>query len=408
MESKWFVRGLALVLALLLYATAFIDEHGSMPRAGDNTSRERIENVPVTIYYDEELFVVTDAPQFVDVIVEGNSGLVQSVKNLRDFEVYIDLTNAKIGDQTVELKIRDISDKLRVTIDPPTAVVNVQEKVTEEFSVEAEFSSSLLEEGYTAEQPIIEPNTVKITGGKDIINSIAYVRAIIETSESINETFTYRATITVLDEKLNKLDVIVEPDKVDVTIPVVPPKKTVPIVIKQQGTPKEGIIIRSIDPHIREIVISGKKSVLDKIESIEIPVDVSDIDSNQELTIPIELEDGIISATPDSVNVTITVDVEERRTITGIPIEYVGLEDGLVLQFLTPENGQVDLTVRAASAIINALGRGDFTVTIDVENLDVGEHRIDLDIRGPDGVKWDASVEKAVVLITPADADDEP
>ena len=397
------MRGLALILALLLYATAFIDEYGTTPKAGDNTSRERIENVPVTIYYDEDVFVVTDAPKFVDVIVEGNSGLVQSVKNLRDFEVYIDLTNAKIGNQTVELKIRDISDKLRVTIEPATALVNVQEKVTQEFSVEAEFSSSLLEEGYTAEQPIIEPNTVKITGGKDIVNSIAYVRALIETTEPINETFTYRATITVLDEKLNKLDVIVEPNKVDVTIPVVPPKKTVPIVIKQVGTPREGIIIRSIEPHISEIVIFGKKSVLDKIESIEIPVDVSNIDSNQEVTIPIDLQEGIQNATPDSVNVKITVELEASKTITGIPIEYTGLEEGLKLDFITPENGQVNLKVFAASSIINQITGEDFSIKINVENLKQGEHRIDLDIRGPDGVKWEPSVREAVIQIATED-----
>lgn len=32
MESKWFVRGLALVLALLLYITAYIDQMGPADR----------------------------------------------------------------------------------------------------------------------------------------------------------------------------------------------------------------------------------------------------------------------------------------------------------------------------------------------------------------------------------------
>ena len=38
---------------------------------------------------------------------------------------------------------------------------------------------------------------------------------------------------------MNKLNVIVEPETVKVTIPVNSPQKTVPVIIKQEGTPEK-------------------------------------------------------------------------------------------------------------------------------------------------------------------------
>ncbi|MCU9614990.1 CdaR family protein [Caldibacillus lycopersici] len=400
MESKWFVRGLALVLALLLYATAFIDEKGTTTNASSSNHSETIEDVPVVLYYDEDNFVVTGAPQTVDVIVDGNNSLVQSAKNLRDFIVYIDLTDAKIGAQRVDIKIKDISDKLAVRIEPATTVVNVQEKVTKEFSVEAEFNKALLEEGYSSEEPVIEPSTVKITGGKDVIDQISYVKAIIESAEQVNETFSQKAAISVLDTNLNKLDVVVEPDSVDVTIPVISPKKTVPVTIKQVGTPKDGVIIDSIEPAIREVVIFGKQSVLDEIKNIEIPVDISDIDKDTELTMPIELAEGVHAVTPDSVNISVTIEKEDTIDIQGVPIDIIGLNDQYQLDFLDPDNGQVDVSITGPPSVIEAIRKEDIKLSVNVSDLTAGEHEVTIDVEGLDDVKWDLETSTVTVSIT--------
>ena len=314
MESKWFVRCLALILAMLLYTTAYLDQQGNLPGAAtSNNHSELIENVPVLLYYDEENFVVAGAPQTVNVYVEGPNSIVQSTRNLRDFTVYLDLTEAKIGSQRVEFQISDLSDKLTARIEPNAANVNVQEKVTKEFNVEAQFNTSLLEDGYTADEPIVEPKTVKVTGGKDVVEKISYVKAIIERNAAINKTFTQNAPLSVLDQNLDKLNVNVEPKKIEVTVPVKSPQKSVSVLIKQKGTPNEDTFIKSIIPEFREITLYGKKSVLDKMTSIEIPVDVSNVKENQEVTIPIPLSEGVYAANPEEITVQIVVEKEESE-----------------------------------------------------------------------------------------------
>ncbi|MGG3690034.1 CdaR family protein [Caldifermentibacillus hisashii] len=401
MESKWFVRGLALVLALLLYITAYIDQMGPASGAArDNTTTETIEDVPVVLYYDEENFVVTGAPQTVDVIVEGNSSLVKSAKNLRDFTVYLDLTKAEIGTQRVKFQVRDISDKLTVSIKPEAVNVNVQEKVTKEFTVDIQFNKALLEDGYQAEEPVIKPKKVKITGGKDVIDQINYVKAIVERNEVIDRTFTQKASVSVLDQNLNKLNVQVEPAEVEVTIPVKSPQKTVPVVIKQQGTPKEGVSIKNIEPAVREVVLYGRQSALDKISSIEIPVNVANISGDQELTIPITLGNGITAVTPEAINVKVTTETKETRTIKNVPVNYTGLSNQYALDFLDPDNGQVDIDVIGTPEVLQNINVASFHLTVNAEGLTEGEHELKIQAEGPDSIDWKLKRTTVKVKIT--------
>ena len=130
MENKWFIRGLALVLALLLYITAYIDENARNPSQASTTQSATIEDVPIEVYYDEENYVVYNVPETATVHIAGNNALVQSTKTLRDFTVFIDLMNVTEGTHRVELQIRGISERLSVRIEPQFVTVIVQEKVT--------------------------------------------------------------------------------------------------------------------------------------------------------------------------------------------------------------------------------------------------------------------------------------
>ena len=117
---------------------------------------------------------------------------------------------------------------------PATVNVSVQEKITKEFKVEAEFNVSQIEEGYSAGQPAVEPNKVKITGAKSVIDRITYVKAALEEKDQLKETISEEAHVQVLDKDLNKLNVVVDPETVEVTIPIKSNSKTVPIKIVEK------------------------------------------------------------------------------------------------------------------------------------------------------------------------------
>jgi len=406
-------------------------------------STETIENVPVEVYYDRENLVVSGVPETVDVTLKGAKSLLINAKNQRDFKVYVDLSDPAIsmGDRTVTFKISELNEKLVATIDPEYAEVNVQERVTKEFSVEAEYNSSLLEEGYTAGQPTVSPKTVKITGAKDAIEQISYVKANLEISKGLSETVNAKATVKALDRDLNKLDVTIEPSSVAVSLKVSIPSKTVSIEPKQTGKTKDGIRITSMSVDPKEVTLFGSESELEKIDEINLPVDISKIDGDTELELDLNKPESVQKMSLGKAKVKIRtekVDVDEEssepvveeeepeteqkqeepvvekeeekekdetaavesKTFNNIQIVPVGIQDG---QNAELESDVTSITLLGEADDLKKITKDDINLTVDVSNLDEGTHDVDLAVSVPEGMEWELDSETISVTITQKD-----
>ncbi|MDN3019857.1 CdaR family protein [Paenibacillus sp. BSR1-1] len=400
MDNRWFIKILALLLAVLLYSTVSNKENKLTVNVPSQSTSATIKDMPVNVYYDTENLVVSGIPNTVAITIKGPITHVQSTKALKNFEVYVDLTEAKIGKQKVKLKVKDLSDKLKATINPATVTVNVQEKITKEFKVEAEFNASQVEEGYSAGQPVVEPNKVKITGAKSVIDRIAFVKATLEEKSKLKETITKEAHVQVLDKDLNKLDAVVAPETVKVTIPIKNNSKTVPISIIKKGTPQDGITIDSIDLDVKEATIIGPEDILKQTENVRVEVDVSKITENTTLNLPVIISNGITKVTPQMVKATVLVKKEEEKTVSGIPLKIQGLSDSYIAEINDPANKIINLIVNGPSSMVDGLRPEDFNVYIDLSNLDEGSHEVDIHVDGPANVNWKPSKETAKITIT--------
>jgi len=402
-DNRWFIRAVALVLALLLFDNVYDGEDLAINVPQDQET-ETITDVPVKSYYDTENLIVTGVPKTVTLKLSGPKNLLQQAKTSRSFEVYVDLADAEIGTQQVQIEIKDISDRLEVEIDPEYVDVSIQEKVTQEFKVEAEYNENLVAEGYLAEQPVVKPNKVKITGAKDVIEKITYVKATIDLKDSIEETITKEAKILVLDQDLNKLDVSLETDTVEVTIPVKASSKKVPIRVVQKGSPPDGVNVDSINLATTEATIIATDDVLKNTDSVRVEVDVSSIKDDTTVTLPVIISEGIVKVDPQTVEVTISVSVEENVTLSKIPIKTRGLADNLDLAYREPSDGTVSITATGESDLVEALKESDFNVVLDLTGIGEGEHSVSFNVNGPTNIKWEVSRETAKVLITRRDA----
>jgi YbbR domain-containing protein len=328
------------------------------------------------------------------------------------------------------------------TIDPEYAEVNVQERVTKEFSVEAEYNSSLLEEGYTAGQPTVSPKTVKITGAKDAIEQISYVKANLEISKGLNETVNSKATVKALDRDLNKLDVTIEPSSVAVSLKVSIPSKTVSIAPKQTGKAKDGIRITSISVDPKEVTLFGSETSLEKIDEITLPVNISKIDGDTELELDLNKPDSVQKMSLGKAQVKIRtekVDVDEEnaepvveeeepeteqkqeeqvveekpepeeedeaaaiesKTFNNIQIVPVGIRDD---QDAELESDVTSITLLGEADDLKKITKDDINLTVDVSNLDEGTHDVDLAVTVPEGVEWELDSKTVSVTITQKD-----
>ncbi len=396
LDNPWFLKGVALLLALLLFSTAPESDRNT-PGNVNVPSDENVEvlsDIPVKSYYDSENLIVSGIPETVEVTIQGPKNIVQQAKALRDFEVYVDLTDEEMGQQEVEIHIRDISEKLKVTIEPKYITVSIQEKVTKEFDVEAEFNTSLVEAGYLAGTPTIEPAKVQVTGAKDIIDRISYVKATVNSGTPIREDFIREAAVMVLDSDMNKLDVQVEPETVQVKIPVRSSSKEVPVEIVRNGTPPEGVTINSITSDVTEALILAPPDVLENVTQVRVEIDVSSIKEDTVMTLPIIISNGVVQVEPETAKLTVKVSREEDVTLSDIPIDVQGQNEEMEVTFLDPPNGLASVIVSGQASELSGIKKEDFQVLIDVSGLSEGEHSVDLNVRAPGDLRWSLQNQK--------------
>ncbi|PLT33608.1 YbbR-like domain-containing protein [Bacillus sp. V5-8f] len=430
MNSTWFIRIVSLALAALLFTSINLQPESSKGQMGFNTPGQTysatIENVPVEIDYDQENLVVTGAPRTVDVTLKGAKPLVVSAKNRGDLRVYIDLSDPEIslGKKNVRMKVRDMNEKLTATINPEVATVTIQERVTQQFSVDPEFNRSLLKDGYEAGQPIVNPETVKITGAKDLIERIAYVKAIVELNGGITDTVHQTAKVQALDRDLNKLHVLVEPSEVNVSIHVSIPSKKVPIVAFQTGTLANGLKIKDISVEPKEVTIYGSESVLAAIKQVRLPVSLDNVKGDTELDLPIELPDNVQKISKDTATVKITTEKEstekavqdepqknqeeqqeeevvaQTKTFHDIKIQTVGLTDEMILTFISPASGRTSITLSGDPDNLNKITESDINLSVNVSELEEGKQNTAIQVKAPSNVKWELPSANATVSIT--------
>ena len=355
-----------------------------------STETATIKNVPVEIYYDTDNLVVSGIPEMLDITIEGPKSLVISAKNKMDFEIYVDLSDPKIGSQKVPIKVKNLSDKIRYTLTQANTTAIVEEKVTETFDVEVEFDKTLLANGYSSDPPYVSPSEVKITGAKSNVQRVKVVKATVKAESDITNDITTEATVQAFDNNMNLLDVNIKPSTVDISINVNSPSKEVRLSTKTTGTPPEGVTIESIKLDSEKATIYGGESILKDIKEITVPVDVSNIDEDTVIEIPVSLPDGVVGSSIDTVKVTIKIKKDHSRTISDIPIEIIGLlEDSYEAKIIEPSNGMVDLVIEGEDSIIKSLKVSDFKVFIDVGELNEGSHNVALMVNAPDNVHWE-------------------
>ncbi|CAG7912751.1 MULTISPECIES: CdaR family protein [Mammaliicoccus] len=296
LESKWGLRFVALILALLMFLSVNNVFGSLFSENALKSSDHVIEDVPVdTIYNTKELYL-SGAPKTVDVKVSGPQSTILQAEKLLNFKVELDLKNKSVGQYKENFKIKGLSDELKATVVPKSANVTLQDKVSKKYPIEAEINQNRIASGYELVGETVNPSQVTITGGQEELNKIAYVKATLDETKQLTDDTTEKAGISVLDSNLNKLDVQIRPDTVNVNIKVARSSKTVTLNPVTKGSASKNINIDDITLDKNEVKIYGSRNVLDGIGSIDVPVDISNVDGDTTKKINLSLPDGVDEA----------------------------------------------------------------------------------------------------------------
>ncbi|REJ13801.1 MAG: YbbR-like domain-containing protein YbbR [Bacillaceae bacterium] len=410
MNSNWFMRIIALLLALMLYASVNIESPASNNEEKYNifespstTETATITDVPVNVYYDDRAFVVTGIPQTVTVTIEGPKSIVTTTKQVKDFEIFADLTDLSVGTHSVRLKHKNLSDQLEVDIDPAVITVGIHEKVSENFPVEVDvINKNKMKEGYIAERPIVKPDSVKITGAKEHIDAVAVVKATVSL-EGADGTVVQKSKVAVYDANGNILPVTIEPSAVTVTVPVESPtkSKSVPLKIKTTGKLSDGLSISSIQSIPSQVTIYGPKDVLEQIESIDdVSVDLSKIKENATVEADVPAPDGVTNVVPNKVQIKIDIEKREEKTFKQVPIKVIGLGNDQEIEFIDPDTGKLDVVLRGKDSVLKNVKESDIELYVNVAGLDEGEHEVNVEAKNRYNLSTVLSSEKVKIRLS--------
>lgn len=403
LNSPWFVKVIALFLGLMLYTAVNMDNNNQqspsvLPKTNEDS--EALSNVPLEIKYDQDKYAIYNIPETVTVYLEGPSSLITTAKIQNGYEVYANLTKLGPGNHQVQLQYRGFPNKLNVRIEPSYLEVDIQQRVNQIMPVEVDFiNEEQVADGHTVEQPIIIPNTVRVSGGQEEVNKIGLVKAIVDL-KGVAGPLSINAPVLVYDQNGSKLNLDIEPSVVEVKVPITGPNKAVPFKITRKGELPEGLSIKSFEVNPGEVTIFGPQEVIEQVEFVDnVEVDLSKIDKDTTLEVDIPVPDGVEKINPEKVTVKIDVEMEVEKTLTEIPIQIVGLGEDLIASFDSPEEGVTDIKVFGAEELLNELEKSDINLFVDLSGYSRGIHHIEIGVNGPQNFRWELRQNTAVIEI---------
>ncbi|SDC76983.1 CdaR family protein [Shouchella lonarensis] len=402
-NSIWFVRILAFFIALMLFAMVNQDYLGKpslVPEASQ--SSYTLENVPLKVLYDEARYELVNQQETVSVELQGSQVSITlfQLTNGRSTEVFVDATEVMTeGEQTLVVQTRNFPSDLSVTVQPQVATVTLKEKQVSSVPVHAELKNvETLDDEYTVGSPIVTPVNVEVIGAVDILQQISVAKVFVDVTgamESIEDEF----QVYLYDEDGNELDLNVEPKFVSVSVPITSPTKLVPVKLTTENDFPEGMGIDEIEIEPNEVTIYGSNDILEEIEFVESePIDLAGMSNEEKFSAKVRMPKGIERVEPKEVTASFQLAEEQSKTFVSRPIKVTGKNDDQQVVFMEGSEETVDVTVFGTASRLKQISAEDIHVTVDVSQLDHGEHTLPLKVTGPFYVQFETEKEVRVYV----------
>jgi YbbR domain-containing protein len=379
---------ISVILGLLLWAVVHIDPDSSQQAVTSNIDIKTIEAARInTEGLDEQKFTLSAMePTVVKIVVQGRISDLLKASSVDDYEVKVDLKDAKPGIQELPL-ILDLPKGIQlVEMSPRTVTVQLEEILTKPYELKV-VTEGKPAEGYIAGTPAVlsETNGVQVTLPKDDMSRVGLVTAEVNVDGADKTIVNKKAKVIVYDtEGIEMTNAVVSPETVHVEVKVTPPFKTVPLQVRYSGSLPEGLSIVSVKPAIEQVTVYGEQKALDEVQVYDGAVlDLSKVKQSGTIQVKTQPLDAIKLIEPAEVTLDIVVAPTATRTFKDTDIMINGVTAGLTALIRSPETGKIDLTVSGAESVLSAIRTDEINVIADVEGLGPGVHIVPLQIDVP-------------------------
>ena len=340
---------------------------------------------------------------------------VSDISAVADLQQAVSLdTNPVMVPITVTCSVSGIGPgDIKVT--PQNLSVNLDEKETQEFVVNVTRGDTKPGKDYEVGSLTANPEKVRITGPKSLVNKIDKVNAAIELNGKTQD-FTQEVTLSIIDKnqealsdsEMNSLR-IENNAQVIVTAKLWKIRQGVKISAGYVGTPAEGYQAGMITTVPDTISVAGSTEGLETLAAndnvITIPsesIDISGESSDVEKKISLKdlLPDNVKLTSDSSEDVWVTVSIlPEGSREFSFPtkeIEVKNKPDDLQVTF---ETAQIAIRIKSDSKDLDDLDvTKDIKASIDLEDKEEGNYEVPVTVSLPDGYEIVENVSTEVVI----------
>lgn len=277
-KSKLITAVFALLLTLILFTNA--NNPAQNQSKPTYNYEETVKEVPIVFEYDDKKYYIQGYEPNVDVKLSSANRvqlLAESNADTRTFKVVANLKKLSTGTHEVKLTVENLKSGVKAKLSQNKATVTIEKKISKKFVVKPILADERKLDGVRLTSITSSPKSVNVTTGSQTMKEIAIVQALFTSNSPITQSTTKSVKLEALNAKGEKLDVTFNQTEVEVHLAVKRVSKQVRLRPKQNGNLPDGISGYQFVLNPETILLSSNGGDLDKINEIEIPIDISNI-----------------------------------------------------------------------------------------------------------------------------------
>ena len=298
----------ALFFAVVLFFTAWSGntQNKNNSSSASNTFTQTVESVPVDIKYDSDKYFISGYSYDAEVYLTATTQLAlttETSSDTRHFKLVADLSNLGQGTSRVPIQVKDLPAGMSAQVSPSTLTATIGKKASKTFDVVANITSDKLANGYEVS---LDATKVEVTSSEDIINQIDHVQAVLEGDSNLSEDYDGNLVLQAVSTNGTVLASSMSPAKVHAKISLRKLSKSVPVKVELTGDKASNVSSISYSFNRGHVTIVGSQEAMDKIDSITVPVDISQVTKDTSKTIDLKAEGVTVQPGTVKVNLKVT------------------------------------------------------------------------------------------------------
>ncbi|GAA0123683.1 MULTISPECIES: YbbR-like domain-containing protein [Clostridium] len=346
-----------------------------------------IKNIPVQVLNTEALaqnnLVLLPEQNFkVNLNVKGPASAVYHIDKNKDFKIVVDLSKyaLKAGVNTIPIEITESPSTVSIVSENLWIEVKIDTIKNKEVPVTPEVQGELSPGAYK-EELSVSPAVVKVSGPSKYVDRVQGVVGKIDVT-NMDRDVEKAVELTPVDSEGNIVNnVTLSSSTATIRVPI-KRGKSVPIRINITGEVPNGATIETMEVTPKNVEILGTSDVVNNIANLSTePIDLTTITADTTLDVHLEIPEGVrISNDITTVKVKFTLNLKKKSEKTfNIGITQLNVPEKSTV---TLDKDTLELALSGYEEDLNKITPETITATLDLKNLNEGDHDVPVVISG--------------------------